>query len=131
MQLEYVKTDKAPSPLGSYSQAVRMGNFLFVAGQVPLDPRTKKLVEGGIEAQTRRALENVKAIVETAGSSFAKVIKVTVFLKDMKDFKKMNDVYCTYFLKNPPARTTVQAQLAMPELLIEIDAIACFTQDAP
>jgi 2-iminobutanoate/2-iminopropanoate deaminase len=124
--MEYIKTDKAPSPLSCYSQAVRAGNFLFVAGQVPLDPRTKKLVEGGIEAQTRRALENVKAIVETAGLSLEKVVKVTVFLKDMKDFKKMNDVYCSYFVKDPPARTTVQAQLAVPELLIEIDAIACF-----
>jgi 2-iminobutanoate/2-iminopropanoate deaminase len=126
MQMEYIKTDKAPSPVGCYSQAVRAGNFLFLAGQVPLDPRTKKLVEGGIEAQTRQALENVKAIVETAGSSLEKVVKVTVFLKDIKDFKKMNDVYCTYFVKDPPARTTVQAQLALQELLIEIDAIACF-----
>jgi len=101
--------------------------LLFVAGQVPLDPKTQKLVEGGIEAQARQALENVKAIVEAAGSSLEKVVKVTIFLKDMKDFKKMNDVYCTYFMKDPLARTTVQAQLAVPELLIEIDAIACFT----
>lgn len=124
--MEYIKTDKAPSPVSCYSQAVRADNFLFVAGQVPLDPRTKKFVEGGIEAQTKRALENVKAIVETAGLSLEKVVKVTIFLKDMKDFKKMNDVYCTYFVKELPARTTVQAQLAVPELLIEIDAIACF-----
>jgi 2-iminobutanoate/2-iminopropanoate deaminase len=125
--MEFVKTDKAPSPVGCYSQAVRADNFLFIAGQVPLDPRTKKFVEGGIEAQARRALENVKAIVETAGSSLEKVVKVTVFLKDMKDFKKMNDVYCTYFVRNPPARTTVQALLAASEVLIEIDAIACFS----
>ena len=125
--MEYVKTDRAPSPVACYSQAVRAGGFLFVAGQVPLDPKTQKLVEGGIEAQARQALENVKAIVEAAGSSLEKVVKVTVFLKDMKDFKKMNDVYCTYFMKDPPARTTVQALLAVPELLVEIDAIACFT----
>ena len=124
--MEYVKTDRAPLPVPCYSQAVRAGDFLFVAGQVPLDPKTKKLVEGGIEAQTRQALENVRAIVETAGSSLEKIVKMTVFLKDMKDFKKMNDVYCTYFIKDPPARTTVQAQLALPEILIEIDAIACF-----
>jgi 2-iminobutanoate/2-iminopropanoate deaminase len=125
--MKYVKTDKAPSPVACYSQAVRAGDLPFAAGQVPLDPRNKKLVDGGIEAQARQALENVKAIVEAAGSSLEKVVKVTVFLKDMKDFKKMNDVYCTYFMKDPPARTTVQAQLAEPELLIEIDAIACFT----
>ena len=124
--MEYYKTGKAPSPVGCYSQAVRAGDFLFVAGQVPLDPRTKKLVKGGIEAQARRALENVKAIVEAAGLSLEKVVKVTVFLKDVKDFKKMNDVYCTFFVKDPPARTTVQAQLALSELLIEIDAIAYF-----
>ena len=125
--MEHVKTDRAPSPVSCYSQAVRAGDFLFVAGQVPLDPKTKKMVEGGIEAQTRQALENVKAIVEAAGSSLEKVVKVTVFMKDMKDFQKMNDVYCTYFMKSPPARTTVQAQLALPELLVEIDAVACFT----
>ena len=125
--MEYVKTDKAPSPVSCYSQAVMVGDFLFVAGQVPLDPKTQKLVEGGIEAQARQALENVKAIVEAAGSSLEKVVKVTIFLKDMEDFRKMNNVYCTYFTKDPPARTTVQAQLALPELLIEIDAIACYT----
>jgi 2-iminobutanoate/2-iminopropanoate deaminase len=122
--MEYVRTDRAPLPLACYSQAVKAGDFLFVSGQVPLDPKTRKIVEGGMEAQTRQVLENVKAIVEAAGSSIEKVVKVTVFLKDVGDFKKMNDVYCTYFKKNPPARTAVQAQLAMPELLIEIDAIA-------
>jgi 2-iminobutanoate/2-iminopropanoate deaminase len=127
VKMEHVKTDRAPLPLACYSQAVRRGDFLFIAGQVPLDPGTRKIVEGGIEAQTKQTLENVKAIAEAAGSSLEKMVKVTVYLKDMKHFKEMNDVYCTYFLKNPPARTTIQAQLAMPELLIEIDAIACFT----
>jgi 2-iminobutanoate/2-iminopropanoate deaminase len=94
--MEYVRTDRAPSPVACYSQAVRSGGFLFVAGPVSLDPKTKKLVEGGIEAQARQALENVKAIVEAAGSSLEKVVKLTIFLKSMKDFKKMNDVYCIY-----------------------------------
>jgi 2-iminobutanoate/2-iminopropanoate deaminase len=126
--MEHVKTDKAPLPLACYSQAVKAGGFLFVSGQVPLNPRTGKPVEGGIEAQTRQTLENLKAIVEAAGSSLEKTVKVTIFLKSMGDFKKMNDVYCTYFRKNPPARSAVQAQLAMPELLIEIDAITCLSQ---
>jgi len=125
--MEIVRTEKAPLPLSCYSQAVKVGGFVFVAGQVPLNPETKKTVEGGIEAQTRRVLENVKAIVEAAGSSMENVVKVTVFLKDMGDFKRMNDVYCMYFKNNHPARTAVQAQLVMPEWLIEIDAIACLT----
>ena len=122
--MDWVRTEGAPLPLACYSQAVKVGGFVFVSGQVALDPVTKKVVEGGVEAQTRRVLENVRAIVEAAGSSLERVVKVTVFLKDIKDFKKMNDVYCTYFVKNPPARTAVQAQLPMPELLIEIEAIA-------
>ena len=122
--MEHIRTDKAPLPLTCYSQAVRAGGFLFVSGQVPLDPKTKKPVEGGIESQTRQALENVKAIVEAAGSSLKKVVKVTIFLKNIEDFKRMNDVYCTYFTKDFPARTTVQAEPAIQELLIEIEAIA-------
>ena len=129
--VECVRTEKAPLPISCYSQAVKVGGFVFVSGQVPLNPETKKVVDGGIGAQTKQVLENIKVIVEAAGSSIEKIVKVTVFLKDMKDFKKMNDVYCTYFVKDPPARTTVQAQLAMPELLIEIDAVACFAQRAP
>ena len=125
--MEYIETNKAPLPLACYSQAVRAHGFLFISGQVPLDPRTKKLVDGGIAAQTKQALENVKAIVEAAGLSLKNVVKVTIFLKDIEDFKKMNEVYCTYFIKDPPARTTIQARPAMPELLIEIEAIACLT----
>ena len=123
--MEHIRTDKAPLPLACYSQAVKAGDFLFISGQVPLDPKTKKLVEGGIEAQTKQALDNVKAIIEAASISLKNVVKVTVFLKDVEDFKKMNSVYCTYFTKDPPTRTTVQAQLPMPEILIEIEAMAC------
>jgi 2-iminobutanoate/2-iminopropanoate deaminase len=126
--MECVRTDEAPLPLSCYSQAVKAGDLVFVSGQVPLNPETKKVVQGGIEAQTRQVLNNVKAIVEAAGSSIEKIVKVTVFLEDISDFKKMNDVYCTYFKKNPPARTTVQAHLLMPELLIEIDVTACSKQ---
>jgi 2-iminobutanoate/2-iminopropanoate deaminase len=125
--MECVRTERAPLPISCYSQAVKAGGFVFVSGQVPLNPESKKVVEGGIEAQTKQVLENIKAVVEAAGSSIEKIVKATVFLKDMEDFKKMNDVYCTYFKKIPPARTTVQAQLPMPGLLVEIDAIACLT----
>jgi len=126
--MEYVKTDKAPLPISCYSQAVKAGGFLFISGQAPLDPKTKKLVKGGIAAQTKQVLENIKAIAEAANSSLSNVVKMTIFLKNIEDFKQMNDVYCTYFVKDPPARTTVQAQLPMPEMLIEIEAIVSLAQ---
>ena len=126
--MDYVKTDSAPLPVSCYSQAVKAGGFLFISGQVPLDPRTKKLVKGGIAAQTKQVLENIKAIVEAANSSLSNVVKITIFLKNVEDFKDMNDVYCTYFINNPPARTTVQAQPPIPEILIEIEAIASLNQ---
>lgn len=121
-----VRTEKAPLPIGPYSQAVAAGDFLFISGQGGLDPKTKTVVSGDIETQTRQTLENIKAILYAAGLSLEKVVKVTVFLKDMKDFKKMNDVYSTYFGANPPARTTVQAQLPLVNGIVEIDAIAYF-----
>lgn len=121
-----VRTEKAPLPIGPYSLAVAAGDFLFISGQGGLDPKTKTVVSGDIETQTRQTLENIKAILYAAGLSLEKVVKVTVFLKDMKDFKKMNDVYSTYFGANPPARTTVQAQLPLVNGIVEIDAIAYF-----
>ena len=111
-------------PIGPYSQAVKAGDFLFISGQVGLDPKTGTIVNGGVQAQTRQTLQNIGAILGVAGLSFEKVAKVTVFLADMKDFKKMNEVYGTYFRTNTPARTTVQAQLPVPEAVVEIDAIA-------
>jgi 2-iminobutanoate/2-iminopropanoate deaminase len=126
--MEYVKTDRAPLPIACYSQAVKAGGFLFISGQAPLDPKTKEMVKGGVGAQTKQVLENIKAIAEAANSSLSNVVKMTIFLKKIEDFKQMNDVYCTYFVNNPPARTTVQAQLPMPEMLIEIEAIVSLTQ---
>lgn len=114
----------APLPIGPYSQAVRAGDFLFISGQVGVDPETRAIVDGGVEAQTKQTLQNVGAILGAAGLSFEKVVKVTVFLADMKDFRKMNDVYGTYFKINHPARTTVQAQLPVTDAVVEIDAIA-------
>jgi len=122
--MQTVKTEKAPLPIGPYSQAVKAGDFLFISGQVGLDPKTKTIVSGGIEAQTRQILQNIGAILGAAGLSFDKVVKVTVFLADMKEFRKMNDVYGTYFKTNPPARTTVQAQLPATDAVVEIDAVA-------
>jgi len=121
-----VKTEKAPLPVGPYSQAVRTGDFLFISGQVALDPRTKAISNGGIEAQTKQTLENVKAILDAVDLSLEKVVKVTVFLQNIEDFKKMNDVYGAYFRTDPPARTTVQAQLPVAGALVEMDVIACF-----
>jgi len=112
--------------VGPYSQAVRAGDFLFVSGQGPLDPTTGKTVAADIESQTKQTIENVKAILTAADLQLGNVVKVGVFLRDMKDFKRMNQVYSSYFTVNSPARTTVRAQLPMPDWLIEIDVVACF-----
>jgi len=128
MNKRVIRTEKAPLPIAPYSQAVKAGDFLFISGQVPIDPKTGKVVIGDIAIQTKQTLENIKAILGAAGLSLKDVVKVTVFLKDVKDFKRMNETYGTYFKEDPPARTTVQAQLAMEELLIEIDAVAYFPQ---
>ena len=123
--MNVIKTERSPLPVGPYSQGIRAGDFLFVSGQGPLDPTTRKTVAGGIELQTKQAIENVKAILTAGDLVLGNVVKVGVFLKDMNDFKKMNQVYSSYFTVNPPARTTVQAQLPMPDWLIEIDVVAC------
>jgi len=122
--MQILRTETAPLPIGPYSQAVRAGDFIFISGQVGVDPKTKALVLGGIKAQTRQALENIKSILYASGSSLEEAVKVTVFLGDMKDFKKMNDVYSMFFKTNPPARTTVQAKLPLANAVVEIDAIA-------
>lgn len=119
-----VSTEGAPKTIGSYSQAVVYNGMAFLAGQIPLDPRTGQLVTGDIAAQTERALENIKAVLEASGSSLERVLKVTVFLKDMGEFSQMNEVYARYFKQDPPARTTVQAAALPRGVSIEIDAIA-------
>jgi 2-iminobutanoate/2-iminopropanoate deaminase len=124
MTKEFIKTQNAPQPLGPYSQGIKAGNFLFVSGQGPIDPKTGKMVELDIEKQTRQVLQNIKAIVEAAGFSLDDVVKVSVFLKHASDFQKMNDVYKTYFQEKPPTRTTVKAEFVVPGMLIELDAIA-------
>jgi len=120
---EIISTAKGPKTLGPYSQAVKANGFIFTAGQGPLDPATGKLVEGDTAAQTLRTLENLKAIVEAAGSSLDRAVKANVYLKDMNDFTIMNEVYSRYFPQNPPARTTIQAARLPLDIRVEIDLI--------
>jgi 2-iminobutanoate/2-iminopropanoate deaminase len=123
---DVVSTEKAPKAIGPYSQGIKAGDFVFTAGQVPIDPATGKLVEGSIAEQTRRVLQNIQAILEAAGSSLDRVVKTTVFLNDMADFQAMNAAYAEFFPldKNPPARTTVQAAKLPLGALVVIDAVA-------
>jgi 2-iminobutanoate/2-iminopropanoate deaminase len=121
---ETVATAAAPGAIGPYSQAVRSGGFLFCSGQIPLDPGTGKMVDGGIEAQTERVLRNLEAVLAAGGSSLAKVVKTTVYLADLGDFPAMNAVYGKFFPSQPPARATVQAAKLPAGAMVEIDAIA-------
>jgi 2-iminobutanoate/2-iminopropanoate deaminase len=122
-----VSTDKAPAAIGPYSQGIRAGNLVFTAGQIALDPATGQVVAPGIQEQTTRVLENLKAILEQAGSSLDRVVKATVFLKDFNDFAAMNSVYGAYLAPDgvtPPARTTVEVSRLPKDVLVEIDLIA-------
>ena len=124
MKREIVTTDKAPRAIGPYSQAVRAGAFVFLSGQIPLNPISGELVAGDVRVQTERVIRNLKAVLEAAGSSLDNVVKTTVFLKDMNDFAAMNEVYTQYFGKTAPARATVQAARLPKDVSVEIDAIA-------
>jgi 2-iminobutanoate/2-iminopropanoate deaminase len=121
---EIIKTDRAPAAVGPYSQGYRAGDFIFVAGQGPLDPRTGKIKGNTIEEQTRQTLQNIKAILEAGGASMGDVVKVTVILTDLANFRPMNEVYKTFFSEPFPARVTYGAALALPNMLVEIDAVA-------
>ena len=125
MDLKFpVSTSDAPRAIGPYSQGVKAGGFVFVSGQVAIDPATNQMIEGDIRAQTERVLKNVAAILEAAGSSLDQVVKTTVFLKNMEDFAPMNEVYATFFSVEPPARATVEASKLPKDMLVEIEAIA-------
>ncbi len=124
MDKQIIRAPNAPQPLGPYSQGIKAGNFLFISGQGPIDPTTGQMSGADIEKQTRQTLTNVRSIVEASGLSMGNVVKVSVFLRSMGDFKKMNETYKTFFPENPPARTTVEAKLPSPDMLIEMDAIA-------
>jgi len=119
-----VYTPRAPRPIGPYSQGVIAGCFLFVAGQIPLDPETGSLVEGDFKARVRRVLENVKAVVEAAGGSLRDVVKVTVYLRDIRLFQEFNEVYSEYFRENPPARAVVEVSSLPRGSDVEVEAIA-------
>ena len=121
---DIVLTDKGPKPIGPYSQAVKSNGFLFASGQVALDPRTNEFIGGDIRQQTERAMENLKAVIEAAGSNLHHVVKTTVFLKDMNDFAAMNEAYGKYFPAAPPARSTVQVARLPKDALVEIEVIA-------
>ena len=119
-----VSTDDAPNAVGPYVQGVRAGDFLFVSGQVALDPATGQLVDGGVEAQTERVLKNVRAILEAGGSSLDRVVKATVYLTDLGEFETMNRVYASFFGDSRPARVTVEVSRLPRNGKVEIDAIA-------
>jgi 2-iminobutanoate/2-iminopropanoate deaminase len=121
---DIVLTDRGPKPIGPYSQAVKSNGFVFVSGQVALDPQTNEFVGSDVRQQAERVLENLKAILEASGVSLNHVVKTTVFLKDMNDFTAMNEVYARYFITAPPARSTVQAARLPKDALVEIDLIA-------
>jgi 2-iminobutanoate/2-iminopropanoate deaminase len=124
MEKYSVKTDKAPNPVGPYSQAVVCGGFVFCSGQIAIDPATGGIVNGDVESETVRVIENLKAVLETAGSSLGQVVKTTVFLLDMDDFPRVNEVYGRYWGGNFPARSTVQVAKLPRNARIEIECFA-------
>jgi 2-iminobutanoate/2-iminopropanoate deaminase len=121
---DIVTTDRGPKPIGPYSQAVKASGFLFMSGQVALDPKTGDLTGADVRQQTERVMENIKGILEAAGSNLHHVVKTTVFLKDMNDFPAMNEVYGRYFSAAPPARSTVQVARLPKDALVEIEVVA-------
>jgi 2-iminobutanoate/2-iminopropanoate deaminase len=121
---EIIKTKKAPEAIGPYSQAVKAGSMIFTSGQIPIMPETGEVVQGDISRQAEQVLENLKAVLEAGGSNLAKVLKTTVFLKDMGDFAAMNAVYAKYFTENQPARSAVQVARLPKDVSIEIEAVA-------
>jgi 2-iminobutanoate/2-iminopropanoate deaminase len=124
MKRETVRSEGAPAAIGPYSQGVRAGGFLFCAGQLPLDPKTGKPVDGGIEAQTERVLKNLEAVLAAGGATLRSVVKTNVYLVDLGDFPAMNAVYGKFFPEDPPARATVQVVKLAAGALVEIDAVA-------
>jgi len=124
MSKHIISTEKAPKAIGPYSQAVRIENLIFTAGQIALNPATMEIVEGGIEAQTRQVLTNLRNVLAAAGSGLERVVKTTVFLSDMANFAAMNTVYAEFFAENPPARSTVAAAGLPKGALVEIEVVA-------
>ena len=124
MEKKVTHSDKAPAAIGPYSQAIKWGNMLFTSGQIPLDPASGQVVEGGIRAQTKQALENLKQVLIAGGAGLGNVVKTTCFLDDMNDFAQFNEVYAEYFRDSPPARSCVAVDRLPKDVLVEIEAIA-------
>lgn len=124
MKREAIKTDRAPKAIGPYEQALKLDGWVFTSGQIPLDPRTGAMVEGGIGAQTRQVLENLRGVLEAAGTSMGRVVKATVYMTNLGDFKKMNEIYAEYFPQDKPARSSVGVASLPRGALVEIDVIA-------
>ena len=121
---ERIQTDNAPAAIGPYSQAIRAGEFVFVSGQIAIDPATGQFVGGTVAEQTERVLKNLAAVLKAAGTGLDKIVKTTVFLADMKDFTEMNEIYATFFTDAPPARATVAAAGLPRDAKVEIEAVA-------
>ena len=124
MKKQVIKTEKAPKAIGPYSQAIQAGNFLFLSGQIPLDPKTGELVKGDIQQQTQQVLENINGVLESQRLGMEDVVKVTIFLKDIGNFNQVNEVYALYFPSSPPARSTVEVAKLPKDADIEIEAVA-------
>ncbi len=126
---EVISTDKAPAAIGPYSQAIRHGDFLYLAGQIPLDPQSGKMVEGGIEAQTHQVLKNLQAVLEAAGYGFEDVVQTQVFLKDLNDYGAMNAIYADYLGDQPPARAVVEVSRIPRDAMLEMMMVAIKSGD--
>lgn len=124
MKKEVVSTDQAPAAIGPYSQAVKINGMIFVSGQIAIDPATGSIVNEDVQAQTRQVLNNVKAVLEAAGSSLDKVAKATVYITDMDNFSKVNEIYAEFFIAQPPARACVEVSRLPKDVSVEIEAIA-------
>ena len=124
MEKEVIYTEKAPKPVGPYSQAIKVGSFIFGSGQIPIDPTTGNIVKGDITTQTRRVIENIKAVLEAVGYTLSDVVSVNVFLRNLSDYDEFNQIYSKYFKEKPPARTTVEVSNLPKGVLIEMNFIA-------
>ena len=120
-----ISTSEAPAAVGPYSQAIRIGNFVFCSGQIPLDPKTGEIVPGDVNAQTKRVMENIAAVLRAEGLNFGNIIKTTIFLTNLADFQTVNELYGSYFKSDPPARSTVQVSALPKGAKVEIEVIAC------
>jgi len=120
---EIISTDKAPAAIGPYSQAVKAGNFMFISGQIPIDPSTGNVIDGDIKAQTKQCLKNLEAICQSAGLTLDNVVKTTIFITDMSKFPEVNEVYGSFFKENPPARACVEVSALPKDVQVEIEAV--------